>query len=131
MTLIKPKVVVIIDPDGKEKTFTISRLPATVGREIAYQFLPANLPGTANYTLSKELSDKMMSHVTVKTGDIDIPLNSDALINAHTGHWEVLSKLEDKMLEYNTSFLADDKSTSLTTIVRRVSLGSYPRGTLS
>ena len=107
------------DLDGVDREYTIHRLPATLGREIAYQWLNANMPHVGDYKLSKELSNKMMAHVTVQIGDENPksqPLDSDELINNHAPDWEVLSKLEDEMFSYNTSFLAEGKGSIFSTI---------------
>lgn len=37
--LIKPKEITITDADREEHTFIISRLPATIGREILAKYL--------------------------------------------------------------------------------------------
>ncbi|MBC8653148.1 hypothetical protein GQR86_07550 [Providencia vermicola] len=52
--LIKPKEVAIKDVDGVEKIFVISRLPATVGREILAKYPLSNAPKIGDYEVSKE-----------------------------------------------------------------------------
>ena len=109
MILIKPRKFTIETIDGEELEFTIHRLPATVGREIAYQYLSANLPAVGKYEVSKQLRDKLMSYVTVQINDTQVALTSDELIDNHCRDWETADKVEDEMLKYNTSFLADGK----------------------
>ena len=50
--LIKPKEITITDLDGDEKTFIISRLPATVGREVLAKYPVANAPKLGDYGVS-------------------------------------------------------------------------------
>lgn len=110
MPLIKPEELKVTTLDGVELTFTIHRLPSTVGREIAYQYLQANMPAVGNYEKSKELRDKLMSYVTVKIGDIETPLSSDELIDNQCHDWQTADKIEDAMLRYNCDFLAEGKA---------------------
>lgn len=117
--LLKPKKVSIKSLDGVDCNFTIHRLPATLGREIAYQYLPANMPKVGDYAKSKELSDKMLAYVCADINGDLVPLVGDDLINNHCHDWEVMSKLEDVMLDYNTSFLADGKGSIFSRIFER------------
>ena len=110
MTLLKPKKIELKDLDGKMHEYTIHRLPATLGREIAYQYIGANAPRVGNYELSVELNAKLMAHVTKKIGDLDQPLNTPELIDNHIPDWELGSALEDAMFNYNSSFLAGGKA---------------------
>jgi len=117
--LLKPKEVELKDLDGVTHTYTIHRLPALLGREIGYQFIGANMPRVGDYELSVELNSKLMAHVTKKIGDLEQPLNTPELIENHVPDWELLSSLEDAMLDYNTSFLAQGKDSIFSTICER------------
>jgi hypothetical protein len=118
--LMKPKKITLKTLDGEFKEFTLHRLPATLGREIAYQYLACNMPKIGNYDLSKELCNKMLGFVTVVIGDSEVAaLTSDDLINNHCPDWEILSQLEDAMLDYNTSFLAGGKASIFSKILDR------------
>ena len=119
MALLKPKKVTLKDLDGNEHDFTLHRLPALLGREIAYQYIGANMPRMGDYKLSLELNAKLMAHVTKNIGEIDQPLNTPELIDNHTVDWELLSSLEDAMLDYNSSFLANGKDSIFSTICER------------
>lgn len=47
--LIKPKEITVIDSDREEHTFIISRLPATIGREILAKYPLSNAPKIGDY----------------------------------------------------------------------------------
>lgn len=103
--LIKPKEVQIKDVDGVEKTFIISRLPATVGREILAKYPVANIPKLGEYQASAEAMQLMMAHVAVPMNDgTPLRLSTKALVDNHVTDGEQLLRLEFAMLEYNTSF---------------------------
>ena len=72
-----------------------------------------------DYKLSLELNAKLMAHVTKNIGEIDQPLNTPELIDNQTVDWELLSSLEDAMLDYNSSFLANGKDSIFSTICER------------
>lgn len=103
--LIKPKEVQIKDVDGNEKTFIISRLPATVGREILAKYPVSNIPKLGEYNASVEAMVLMLSYVAVQaTPEHQIRLTTKALIDNHVTDGEQLLRLEFEMLGYNTSF---------------------------
>ena len=108
-TPIKPKPVTVSTQDGEELEFTIHRLPSTIGIDIAYQYMQANMPAVGNYKKADELRKLLMSHVTKDINGDQTPLDSDDLLNNHCPDWEVISQLEDAMISYNTSFLEDGK----------------------
>lgn len=108
--MIKPEEIQVTTQDDVELTFKIHRLPATLGREIAYQYLNANLPAVGSYEKSKELRDMLLSHVTVQIGDLETPLDSDELIDNQCHDWQTADKLEDAMLRYNCDFLPEGKA---------------------
>lgn len=102
--MIKPKEVVIRDVDGDEHTFIISRLPATVGREILAKYPLSNAPKIGDYEVSKEAMLKMMAYVAVARDGAEITLKTQTLIDNHVPDGEALIRLELEMLKYNTSF---------------------------
>lgn len=114
--LIKPKEITVTDLDGEEHDFKIHRLPATIGREVAYQYMQANMPALGNYEKSAELFQKLMAHVTKKIGGDWVPLDSPDLIDNHTVDWQMGSQLEDAMIRYNTDFLPDGKASIFSAI---------------
>lgn len=103
--LIKPKDVTITDLDGIERTFIISRLPATVGREILSKYPVANTPKIGDYGVSSEAMRLMMKYVAIPR-DMAEPLclTTQALIDNHIPDGLSLIKLEFEMLRYNTDF---------------------------
>lgn len=103
--LIKPKDVTIADLDGIERTFIISRLPATVGREILSKYPVANAPKIGDYGVSSEAMRLMMKYVAIPR-DMAEPLclTTQALIDNHIPDGMSLIKLEFEMLRYNTDF---------------------------
>lgn len=105
MELIKPKEITIKDLDGQDCTFIISRLPATVGREILAKYPVANAPKLGDYGVSTEAMKLMMNYVAVprEMGD-PLRLKTQALIDNHVPDGQTLIRLEFEMLRYNTDF---------------------------
>jgi hypothetical protein len=116
MSLIKPKIVIIVDGDGVEKEFIISRLPATVGREICTQYPTSNIPKLGSYALSEELMLKLMTYVGIpkESGSTEplLMLKSKALVDNHAADFEQLMRLEAAMMEYNVSFFRGGKGST-------------------
>lgn len=103
--LIKPQSVKVKDRDGIEHSFVISRLPATVGREILAKYPVANVPKLGDYGTSTEAMLLMMKYVAVERDDGSmLRLSTQALIDNHVPDGEALIRLELEMLKYNTSF---------------------------
>lgn len=103
--LIKPQDVTVTDLDGEERTFIISRLPATVGREILAKYPVANAPKLGDYGVSSEAMRLMMKYVAIprEMGD-PLCLTTQALIDNHVPDGQTLIKLEFEMLRYNCDF---------------------------
>lgn len=98
---LEPKEIEI---DGK--TFTISKFPAVIGREIVSRYSYSALPGAGDYKVNEEMMLKVMKHVSTKTASgQDIVLSHAALIDSHVPNFEMLLKLEYAVMEYNISFL--------------------------
>ena len=110
--LINPKEV-NIEYEGENLVFNISKFPATVGREIISKYPTANMPKVGDYKVSEETMLKLMSYVERvynENGDIRLQaLTSKALVDNHIPSWEVLTKIEMLMIEYNCSFFKDGK----------------------
>lgn len=124
--LIKPKEVAIKDVDGVEKLFIISRLPATIGREILAKYPLSNAPKIGDYEVSKEAMLKMMAYVCVAIEGDEIALKTQTLIDNHVPDGESLIRLELEMLKYNTSFFGGDGNSGfLHYLLSKVS-GSLP-----
>lgn len=103
--LIKPQDVTVTDLDGEERTFIISRLPATVGREILAKYPVANAPKIGDYGVSSEAMRLMMKYVAIprEMGE-PLCLTTQALIDNHVPDGQTLIKLEFEMLRYNCDF---------------------------
>ena len=113
MQMIKPKPYTLEDMDGERVEVILSRLPATVAREIGAIYPMANLPKIGDYKVSEDTMEKLMSYVGVYpkgddgrviAGAEPMMLRSRALIDNHTHDGETLMKIEMAMLEYNFSF---------------------------
>ena len=105
MDLIKPQEVLVKDADGMDHAFIISRLPATVGREVLAKYPTSSLPKIGNYEVSAEAMKLMMKYVAKPQQDgSHIRLMTNALIDNHVPDGEALIRLEIEMLKYNTSF---------------------------
>ncbi|MBE5250941.1 hypothetical protein [Mixta mediterraneensis] len=105
--LIKPKDIEIKDVDGEMHTFVISRLPATLGREILAKYPLSNAPKIGDYEIGKEAMLKMMANVAVVRDGAEICLKTQTLIDNHVPDGEALIRLELEMLRYNTSFFGN------------------------
>lgn len=108
--LIKPQEVTLKSLDGEEKTFKISRVPASRGREIFTQYIPTATPKLGNYQSNEKLMHMLMSYVDVKAADGSwIRLSNEVILNSHILDWEMLVKLELEMVKYNTNFFSPEK----------------------
>lgn len=106
--LLKPKTVTVTSLDGEEKDFIISRLPATVGREIVAQYPLAALPKIGDYAVNEAMALKMMAYVAVAGVEPELRLTTKVLVDNHATDWEMLFQLERAMLAYNTSFFGKE-----------------------
>lgn len=108
--MIDPKEISIADIDGNEKTYVISKLPATVGREVVATYPVSAMPKVGDYEVNEKIMLKLMSYVAVVDANGNqLKLSTKALIDNHCADWQVLGKLEIAMLEYNTSFFGRGK----------------------
>ena len=124
--LIKPKEITITDADREEHTFIISRLPATIGREILAKYPLSNAPKIGDYEVSKEAMLKMMAYVAVEKEGQEIYLKTSTLIDNHVPDGEALIRLELEMLKYNTSFFGKDGSQNFLQYLLGKLSGSLP-----
>lgn len=108
--LIKPTEIKIKSIDGEEKTFMISRVPASRGREIFTQYMPTAIPKIGDYKENEKLMKMLMGYVDVQAPDGSwIRLDNDPVRDSHINDWEMLVKLELEMVKYNTNFFSPDK----------------------
>lgn len=124
--LIKPKEITVIDSDCQQHTFIISRLPATIGREILAKYPLSNAPKIGDYEVSKEAMLKMMAYVAVEKEGQEIYLKTSTLIDNHVPDGEALIRLELEMLKYNTSFFGNGGSQNFLQYLLGKLSGSLP-----
>jgi len=120
--MLYPKDLELKTAAGVEKTFVLTKFPATVGREIVAKYPTANLPKLGDYGVSEATMLRLMAHVGVRLDGRDEPqmLNTRALVDNHAEDWETLARLEWAMLEYNCSFFANGlNSDTLTGLVEK------------
>jgi hypothetical protein len=104
--MIQPKLIEIENDDGVVKTFVISKLPYSVGREVLSQFIPTSIPKVGDYPANHELMVKMMKFISViKEDGTEQRLTTQALIDNHIEGFKQGVILERAMLEYNIGFL--------------------------
>lgn len=98
-----------VEIDGKE--FVISKLPATVGREILYKYTSVgkNILTDGSYAVSEEVMLKMMSYVGVYIDNRLVKFDTPDIINNHVKSAMTLLKIEKEMWSYNFDFFTPDK----------------------
>lgn len=94
------------------RKYTISKLPATVGREVLFKYSTSNLPKVGDYKDSDYIMQKLMSYVAVNVEGREIQLTTEDLINNHIPDAETLILLEKEMMKYNYDFFTDGKASS-------------------
>lgn len=98
--MIEPKEIEI-----KGKKYVISKLPATVGREVLFKYPTSNLPKVGDYNVSQEIMLKLLSYTAVVLEDgRQIELNTQSLVDNHVPNAETLILLEKEMFMYNYDF---------------------------
>lgn len=102
-----PKEINIISEDGNEKTYVISKVPATYAREILIKYPTSGLPKIGEYSINEEAMFKLISYAAVPREGEPLRLNTRALIDNHVDGAVTLLKLEKAMFEYNYSFFRD------------------------
>lgn len=99
--MIKPKEISIMDIDGDEKTYIITRFPATVGMEILYKLPSSGIPKIGDFGELKEVRNEIFRYIYVKTDNGDIALSTKALIDNHITDGETAYKIMGAILSYN------------------------------
>ena len=105
MELLQTKDITIGD-----KTYVLSKFPATVGREILVQYPTSAMPKLGDYKTNEELMLKMMGYVSVQTAAGELRLSTRALVDNHVSSAPDLIKLEWAMMEHNFDFFANGKA---------------------
>lgn len=118
LSTLSPTSVTI---NGKE--YTLTKFPATVGREIILQYPTSALPKVGEYKTNHALMLRIMSYVGVTIGDGEtLMLSTEALVNNHVPDGEALIKLEWAMIQHNYSFFKDGRASDfLGMLLERVS----------
>ena len=98
-----------VEIDGKE--FVISKLPATVGREILFKYTSAgkNILTNGDYSVSEDVMLKLMSYAGVYVDNRLVEFKTADIINNHVKSAMTLLKLEKEMWSYNFDFFTPDK----------------------
>jgi len=105
-TLIEPKETTI---GGKK--FLLSKLPATVGREVLLVYASeAGGGGTSFENVPLEKSLRLLSYASIKLGDSWQRLETKELIDAHILNVLDYVSLEQQMLDHSMDFSSTAKS---------------------
>lgn len=106
--MIEEKEVVLKTQKGEDRTYIISKFPATAGREIVTKYPVSNTPKIGDYQQSEEVMLKLMAFVQAVSPDgHKTALTTRALVDNHVPDWETLARLEWAQLEYNVSFFGN------------------------
>jgi len=101
------------DIEIRGKKFVISKLPATVGREVLFLYPTSNIPKVGDYGKSQEVMLKLMSYVGVRleNGDV-LQLKTKELVDNHVPDAETLILLEKEMFAYNYDFFQNGNAST-------------------
>lgn len=101
------------------KTYILSKFPATVGREIILQYPTSAMPKIGDYSTNEALMYKMMTYVgvTIEGREAPLMLTTPQLVDNHVPDAETLMKLEFAMLSHNFAFFQNG---TLSGILERV-----------
>lgn len=103
--MLKPKEITVVDIDGEEKKYIITRFPATAGMEILYKLPTAGIPKIGDFEVLKETRDDIFKYVYAVTDGGEIALTTKALIDNHVTDGTTAYKILGAMLSYNFHFL--------------------------
>jgi hypothetical protein len=107
MDLLEQEEIIIESARGEPITYVISKLPATLAREVITQYPLSALPKLGDYERNEELMLKLMRYVGIAgKGKEGAPLMfiTRGLIDNHVPDFETLARLEMAMLEKNCGF---------------------------
>lgn len=95
------------------KRFIISKVPATVGREILFKYPTSNIPKIGDYNASNEIMLKLMSYVAVEMPNGDkLQLSTQTLVDNHIPDAQTLILLEKEMFAYNFDFFQNGNASN-------------------
>lgn len=119
--LIKEEIFELLDEDGKKHTYLLSNFDAIAGRHIVSQYPMTALPNVGAYAENEKLMVKLMSYVAVPMPNGDkLRLSTEELVRNHVPHFEMLAKIEIKMMEKNCSFFRDGRSLNFLDTIAQV-----------
>lgn len=125
--LIKPQEITVTDADKVERKYIVSRMPATVAREVLAKYIGGAAPKIGDYESNHGAMLTMMQFVAVEIDGACIPLKTEALINNHIPDAEALIKVEVEMIRHNTSFFGVAGSQTLGGFLQSKALDLYPK----
>ena len=101
------------DVEIRGKKYVISKLPATVGREVLFLYPTSNLPKVGDYGKSQEVMLKLLSYVGIRleNGDV-LQLKTRELVDNHVPDAESLLLLEKEMFAYNYDFFQNGEAST-------------------
>lgn len=111
--MLKPKEITVVDIDGEEKKYLITRFPATAGMEILYKLPTAGIPKIGDFEVLKETRDDIFKYVYAVTDGGEIALTTKALIDNHVPDAETAYKVMGAILTYNFQSISKLTSGSL------------------
>lgn len=95
------------------RKYIISKVPATVGREILFKYPTSNIPKVGDYGQSQEIMLKLLSYVAAVTPEGQrIELKTQTLVDNHVPNAETLILLEKEMFSYNFDFFHDGNASN-------------------
>ena len=108
MELLAPKEITLIDGDGKERAFILSKMNAWDGLEIMARW-PTTLamsaiPKLGDWPAMQEIIQKIMNFVAVPINGKPMRLTTVDLIKNHAGDWKCLKDVLEAEVQYNNGF---------------------------
>lgn len=107
--LLEPLQVDIDLPDGKKKTYILSKFPAITGREILFKYPLSGLPKIGDYAENEAIMLKLMSYVAViDAKGTQLKLSTADLVNNHVPSAIIGLRIEDAMFKHNFGFFLSE-----------------------
>ncbi len=117
--MLQPKPFEVETQSGERKTYILHKFPAIQGREIIAKYPVSLMPKLGDYGVNEETMLKLMAFVGVERqgGEAPLMLTTRALVDNHVPDWETLARIEFAMIEYNCSFFANGKASTLSSAI--------------
>lgn len=98
------------DGEGESRDFILSKYPSMQGLEIMAELPLSSIAKFGAAAITKEIATKTMAFVAIELpGGIIQRLDSEILINNHTGDWEAVCKIVIAMAKKNCSFFRNGR----------------------